>query len=487
MTREKEIRYGRGVVGPDVKVAKYERFVYPLGDGVQAVVSLFMSMYFLFYATTIMGIDPAIAGTMTLVARIFDALNDPVMGLLADRTDTRFGTYRPFVIFGSWTIGASIILLFAMPAGISMTGKIIWMWVFYILENMAVTLVGIPYKGMMTHLTNDGAERVFINRNCLVYSYMFALVGAIAVPMMIGVMSNLYGEDSGMPYTISICIIMVICCTLFTLVGITVKERKFTVAKLDGGVDKPKISDSLKLLFKNKYWYIITGCALFNYFISGINTTVTLYYTNYVLKAGAILSMITMVANFGIPMLVMLIVPRYTVKWGKRKMGVIGILIAAAGMGLRLAAGMDAPVLVYTIGLFLFNGGIASYTTCQAPGMMDCIEYSEWKFGVRNDGIIMSGYLMASKAGPGLASALVGFALKMIGFDKALAATDVAMQHGIFNCAVLMPLCFLGAFFLWMLLWDLDKKQPKIRAELAERRAAVAAQMKEGQQADRII
>ena len=119
--------------------------------------------------------------------------------------------------------------------------------------------------------------------------------------------------------------------------------------------------------------------------------------------------------------------------------------------------------------------------------MMDCIEYSEWKFGVRNDGIIMSGYLMASKAGPGLASALVGFALKMIGFDKALAATDVAMQHGIFNCAVLMPLCFLGAFFLWMLLWDLDKKQPKIRAELAERRAAVAAQMKEGQQADRII
>lgn len=69
----------------------------------------------------------------------------------------------------------------------------------------------------------------------------------------------------------------------------------------------------------------------------------------------------------------------------------------------------------------------------------------------------------------------------MIGFDKALAATDVAMQHGIFNCAVLMPLCFLGAFFLWMLLWDLDKKQPKIRAELAERRAAVAAQMKEGQ------
>ena len=133
-------------------------------------------------------------------------------------------------------------------------------------------------------------------------------------------------------------------------------------------------------------------------------------------------------------------------------------------------------MFVYTLGLFLFNGGIAAYTTCQAPGMMDCIEYSEWKFGVRNDGIIMSGYLMASKAGPGLASAMIGFALKTIGFDKTTAATDAVMQKGIFNCAVLMPLIFLAAFFLWMLLWDLDKKQPQIRAELANRRAAVANQ-----------
>ena len=476
METGKKVSYGRGVVGPDVPVARYERFVYPLGDGVQSAVSLFMSMYFLFYATTIMGIDPAIAGTMTLVARIFDALNDPVMGLIADRTDTRFGTYRPYVIFGSWTIGLSIVFLFAMPASLSMTGKIIWMWVFYIMENMAVTAVGIPYKGMMTHLTNSGSERVFINRNCLIYSYMFALVASIAVPIMIHAFASVYGADSGTPYTISICIIMVICCALFTTVGITVKERKFPVAKLSGGVENPKVSDSLRMLFKNKYWYLITVCALFNYFISGINTTITLYYTNYVLRAGDILTAITMVANFGIPMIVMLIVPRYTVKWGKRKMGLVGIGVAAAGMTLRLIVGMDAHVFVYTLGLFLFNGGIAAYTTCQAPGMMDCIEYSEWKFGVRNDGIIMSGYLMASKAGPGLASAMIGFALKTIGFDKTTAATDAVMQKGIFNCAVLMPLIFLAAFFLWMLLWDLDKKQPQIRAELANRRAAVANQ-----------
>ena len=480
MSKKKQIQYGRGVVGPDYAVRKYERFVYPLGDGVQSIVSLFMSMYFLFYATTVMGIDPAIAGTMTLVARIFDALNDPVMGLVADRTDTRFGTYRPYVIFGSWTIGLSIIMLFAMPANLSMGAKIAWMWVFYILENMAVTFVGIPYKGMMTHLTNHGPDRVFINRNCLIYSYLFALIGAIVVPMAIGALSAVYGPESGMPYTISICVIMVVCTVLFTLVGITVKERQFTVAKLDGGIEKPKVGESLKLLFKNKYWYIITGCALFNYFISGINTTVTLYYTNYVLKAGSILSMITMVANFGIPMIVMLIVPRYTVKWGKRKMGLIGISIAIAGMLLRLIVGIDASVVIYTLGLFMFNGGIAAYTTCQAPGMMDCIEYSEWKFGVRNDGIIMSGYLMASKAGPGLASALTGYMLKAIHFDKTVAASDAVMQQGIFNIAVLWPMIFLIAFFLWMTLWNLDKKQPQIRADLAERRAAVAAKQAEG-------
>ena len=138
MAKTKEIRYGRGVVGPDVKVTKYERRVYPLAEGGLAIVNVFMSMYFLFYATVIMGIDPAVAGTMTLFARIFDAVNDPMMGAIVDRTDTRFGTCRPYLMFGSVFIGLSIVLLFAIPQGLSMTGKIVWMWVFYILENMMV-------------------------------------------------------------------------------------------------------------------------------------------------------------------------------------------------------------------------------------------------------------------------------------------------------------------------------------------------------------
>lgn len=87
----------------------------------------------------------------------------------------------------------------------------------------------------------------------------------------------------------------------------------------------------------------------------------------------------------------------------------------------------------------------------------------------------MPDYRMASKDGPGLASALIGYTLKLIHFDKTVAATDPVMQQGIFNCAILLPLVLLAAFFLWMMLWDLDKKQPKIRAELADHRAAVVA------------
>ena len=192
MAKTKEIRYGRGVVGPDVKVTKYERRVYPLAEGGLAIVNVFMSMYFLFYATVIMGIDPAVAGTMTLFARIFDAVNDPMMGAIVDRTDTRFGTCRPYLMFGSVFIGLSIVLLFAIPQGLSMTGKIVWMWVFYILENMMVTLVGIPYKGMMSRLTNEGSERMFINRNCLIASYLMALFASLAIPAFVGRMTSLF-------------------------------------------------------------------------------------------------------------------------------------------------------------------------------------------------------------------------------------------------------------------------------------------------------
>lgn len=473
MAKTKEIRYGRGVVGPDVKVTKYERRVYPLAEGGLAIVNVFMSMYFLFYATVIMGIDPAVAGTMTLFARIFDAVNDPMMGAIVDRTDTRFGTCRPYLMFGSVFIGLSIVLLFAIPQGLSMTGKIVWMWVFYILENMMVTLVGIPYKGMMSRLTNEGSERMFINRNCLIASYLMALFASLAIPAFVGRMTSLFpGNAPGLPYTISCAVLMVFVCGLYILVGITVKERKFVVAALSD--TKAKLSDCIKILFRNKYWFLITIAATLNYFITGVNTAITLHYTNYILNAGSILTIITMVANFGIPLIVMLIVPRYAVSKGKRPVAITGILIAASGMLLRLVMGISAPLWVYVAGLFLFNAGMATFTTCQATGMLDCIEYSEWRFGVRNDGMIISAYSMSSKAGPGLATALVGILLKAIKFDKLLIVGDPAMQRGIFNIAVLVPLLFLVLFAVLMCFWDLDKKQPTIRADLDQRRAAVA-------------
>ena len=474
-TLYKRNNYGKGVVGPEVALKKPEMFLYAFGEGGQGMIMILLSMFFMFYATTVVGINAAHVGTMILLARIWDAINDPIMGVLVDRTDTRMGRCRPYLLFASLPLCLFVVMLFAFPVNASYTVKLIWMYVAYIGQNMLFTAIAIPYTSLMPKMTQDPQQRVKLNRNRVTASYLMTLFCSLSIPALLAMLAPKAGAmgNPGAAYTWVIAICMVIPFLLYLVVFFVVKERQFPVARIEG--QKESVGLCIKCLVKNKYWVLIALCTLLNYALSGINSTITLYYTSYVLEAGGVLTSLTMVANFLPPLVMMIIIPTVVAKLGKRTSTVCGLVIAAVGLGIRLGAGIGASVAVYLTGLILFNFGIAAFSVTLAPCMMDAMEYSEWRFGIRNESMIISANSLGTKAGPGIASAFVGYVLSAVAFDAATAAGDMVVKQSIFNLAVIVPLVMLLVFLVVVSLFDYDKHAPQIEKELSERRARQAA------------
>ena len=135
-----------------------KRCIYMCGDlGLQTITN-FANIYLMIYLTDILGISPLAAGTMYAVARVWDAINDPLMGSIADRTRTRWGSYRPWFLFGALPLCAVFVLLFTVP-NFSPSGKLVWAYVVYIAYGMLMTMVSIPYGALPNVLTTDSQER----------------------------------------------------------------------------------------------------------------------------------------------------------------------------------------------------------------------------------------------------------------------------------------------------------------------------------------
>ena len=160
-----------------------KRCIYMCGDlGLQTITN-FANIYLMIYLTDILGISPLAAGTMYAVARVWDAINDPLMGSIADRTRTRWGSYRPWFLFGALPLCAVFVLLFTVP-NFSPSGKLVWAYVVYIAYGMLMTMVSIPYGALPNVLTTDSQERSILGIFRTYGSNISQLmVSALAVPL----------------------------------------------------------------------------------------------------------------------------------------------------------------------------------------------------------------------------------------------------------------------------------------------------------------
>src|SRR4030065_1468826 len=140
------------------KIRLSEKIGYAVGDAGLNLVFSTIATFLMFFLTDIFGVSTAAIVTLFLVTRMWDAVNDPIMGAIADRTKTRWGKYRPYLLWMAGPIAISFILLFSAP-NLSLLGKIIWVWVVYIAFELMFTMVDIPYQSLLPMITSDNNER----------------------------------------------------------------------------------------------------------------------------------------------------------------------------------------------------------------------------------------------------------------------------------------------------------------------------------------
>lgn len=450
------------------KASKLAVICYGFGDLASQFVWTFVGSYLSLFYTDIVGLGPAAISAIMLGARIWDAINDPMMGAIAENSHSKYGRFRPFIALGCPFLAIFAVLTFTNPFGGSSTAGVIWAAVTYIVAGMLYTLVNIPYAALSGVMTEDSDQRNVINasRNIGMNVGMI-IVNACSAGLALKFSSasaRTAGVADGSGYMKTAIVYSVIAIPLFLVVFFTAKEvigRSKNAAKV-----KFSFADTIKNLISNKYLMIVFAIMAVQMTAFMGRIAVTSFYVIYCLGSFTLIALIMTIPSIG-AVVGSLFVPALAKKIGKRNVLMGSMLIQAVGLFIMYLAPFDniGMVLAGDIIFGIFNVGFPMTLSMVA----DSVDYMELKTGVRTDGTAYATYGLATKLGNAIGGA-VGVPLLFAFGYKAGEAQTQATMNGINMVVNLIPAILFIAAALLCLLWrmsdkDADDIREKLRAE----------------------
>ncbi|GAA0859537.1 MFS transporter [Aliiglaciecola litoralis] len=449
-----------------------EKLGYGLGDMASNFYLGFFGLYLLYYYTDVYGLAPAAVGVMLLVSKIIDAVSDPVMGLVADRTESRWGKYRPYLLWAAIPYGLLGFAIFFGP-NFSDTGKLIYAYVTYIGVMLAFTAVNVPYSALLAVISPLAEERT----KATTYRFIGAgaggiLIAAFATPLV----SWLGGGDDVLGFRLTMAIFAVLSVGLFWITFASTKER-IKLPPHDSSARK-----DLKLLFKNTSWVLLAiSCVLIVVGLIARFSSIIFYVKYYMHDDGeAVFLIFDRVALFSAIGLAGQIVgafitPYLTKFFSKHHLVLIMCLLHTVLLIIGYFVAPDmfwTAVLLNCLGITTFGVVI----TLLFAMFTDCAEYGEWQTGKRTSGLTVSASMFALKFGSALGGAIPGFILGYVGFVANEALSDATMD-GIRMMATLLPAALFALGGLLMLFYKIDKTLlVRIEKELRQRRKSLPQQ-----------
>lgn len=436
-----------------------KRIGYGIGDlGCNLVFSTMASYLMIFY-TDIFGITAAAAGTLMLVTRVLDAFIDTGMGLLVDRTHTRWGQGRPYFLFGAVPFAVFTILTFIVP-DFDMNGKLIWAYVTYTLLCAAYTVVNIPLNTIVPRLTSDNNER-----NWLVSTRMIcALIGTALVMSITTPLVDFFGQGNQQKgYLITMSIYGVVAMIIFIITFMSTKE----VVPPSIIHEKYSFKEDLKALTGQSYIFFALNFLYFALYT--IRNTTVIYYITYNLGRT---DWITFVGLFGrlsgLPML--LILPTLQKRMSKRNVLLLSTAIYIVG-DLLIYLGGESPVML-VVGLAITGLGIYGIFGTTFAIQPDVIDYSEYKKNRSISGMIAAFQGFSVKVSMGLAGSFIGVLLNMGGYIPNVTQTPTALKY-IEISFIWVPLiiCLMILILTWF--YKLDNERVDMDLELERRRQSI--------------
>ncbi len=443
----------------DFVVSFREKICYGLGDSACNVVYGLCSTLLTFFYTDYVGVNPLTVGMVFLLTRIFDGVSDIIMGFIVDRTKSKWGKARPWILWMAVPYAVTFVLLFLIPANASNMVHAIYIFVTYNLVNTVVyTALNLPYSTMASLITRDEKSRA----STQAWRIFCGPGGKMVVTVSTLPLVRMFGNDQR-AWIIVACIFAIVALLLLLVCFFNIEERVVIEA---AEKEKVSVGKNLKALFSNQYWAICLGLWGFMVMMSTVSGTITTYYCKYLLGDETLYSLIY-AAELIAQCVVVLIVPMFVDRFGKRNLTMYGIFLVIAAQVVWMVSPLNFTVAM--VSAVMRGIGVAPLWACVFPMIADSAEFGQWKTHVRQDGMIFSAASVGSKVGGGLSSAGIGLLMTSVGYDGLAAAQTETVMVMIKNICLYAPIFFSAIIIVLCLLYKLDKIYPQVIVELKER------------------
>lgn len=418
-------------------LSKKEKIGYGLGDMASNLYFQTFVVFMPIFYTDVFGLAPAAMGTMMLFSRFWDAANDPLMGMIADRTDTKWGKFRPYIAGFAIPIGLAGFFAFNTP-NFGASGNLIYAYVTYILLMMMYTGVNVPYAALMGVITPNSAERTSVSQ----YRFAFAFIGQfIAGAVTLGLVEYFGSGNEAIGWRMVMVLYGIVAAALLFGTFSLTKERVLPKVSKQN-----RIKDDLKDLMKNKPWILMGLATFFQLTFIVMRGSSTTYYFRYFV-GNQELNLLGMNIDLGYALFTSSFIGVGTVatfigalltsrinKYISKKTIYSRFLIMSAICSLLFYfLAPENIILIYTLNaLVSFFFGSVSVT--QWAMYTDTADYGEWKFGRRSTALIMAASLFALKMGLTAGGTIVGWVLEGYGF----VANEIQTESTLLGIKMLM-------------------------------------------------
>ena len=435
---------------------------YGIGDMAINFTFASLGMYVVYFYTDVVGIAAAVVGTLMLFSRSFDGVIDVCVGALVDKTHSRWGKTRPWLLFGCVPMAVLTVLLFAVPTNASETVKVIYIFVSYNLLMVAFSSIAIPFGTLNSLVTQDQGQREKFNLTRM----FLAQIGVIIVTNLTLPLVHVFGNMQ-ISWVWTYAVLGGLGVILLLTVFKTQRERVQTPHK-----EKIPFGTSLRAWSKNKYWFLAFGFFVIWSVMYALTQGSLIYYSKYILGSEGYVGVLT-IAYLAPAMALLLVCPKLYERFGKTK-----VLIAASALSIiayilpMLMPGNFTFIMFTQIIKGIGYGPMLGAVWALFP---DTIEYGYAKTGVRNEGLLYSGGSLGQKIGVGVGTALTGWVLGWGGYDGTKAVQSQNAINSIYQIYVWIPIALLIVGIVILCFYDIDKKYKEIMQNVAKRNAAARA------------
>ena len=398
------------------------------GSGFWQAVLIFLPIFY----TDVFGIPATVVGTLFVIVRIFDAINDPIMGTIADRTNHRWGKFRPWLVWSSVPFGIMAFLMFYSP-DLGPSGKIVYAYVTYILMMIIYTMAMIPFSALSGVMTSDYLERTSLNS----YRFVLAFLGAMIVQGLFIPMVKFFGHGNDMiGYRWTLAIFGPLCILFFLIAFWSTTERIKPVSD-----ERNPIMDDLGDLLKNRPWVIVLLISLVTLIYISIRSAVQTYYFKYYIDNEGMVSSF-MVTGTMATIVAILLTTWLTKVFDKKRLYMMCMFGVGVSSLFFYFIGPKNLFWLYTVNI-IFNFMAGPSMPLLWSMMADAADYSEWKNGRRATGLVFSASTLAFKGGGAIGGAIAMFLLSYYGYQANM-AQSVETLNGIRLMLSIWPA--IGAF-----------------------------------------